>query len=89
MVGAKKKADRISLERSISGQFFHVEGTTVGQLPFGLCPDSFVRIQLGRIGWEVLDWTGGMVSAKLRDGLAFMSRGVVQQYDEGSGQVPQ
>ena len=62
---------------------------TVGQLACGKRPDRLVRVQVGRVGGEILDMETGMAGPQRAQGFASVGRGVVQKCDDGSAQVPQ
>lgn len=61
--------------------------SAVGQVAFGQGPDAFVRIQLRRIGGEVLQVETGERVAQLLDGRTFVDPAVVPEEDDGPAEM--
>jgi hypothetical protein len=68
-------------------QLVQVERAAVGQFSFGQRPDSFVRVELGRVGGKVLDVQARVSPEELGERRAGVCGGVVQQNDHRTAEV--
>jgi hypothetical protein len=70
--------------RRRSDQLLPIARTAVGQFPFGLRPDSLIRIQFRRIGWKVFDVQAAM-PPELFDQSTLVGSGVASRTMTGPG----
>lgn len=61
-----------------------VSGNAVGQIPFEVCPDKFIRVKLGRISGEVKGLDSRMASKELLGELGSVERASVPKKDDGA-----
>jgi len=69
-------------------ELVQIERTGVGQVSLGLGPNSFIRVQLRRIGGKVLQVQPGMTTLGLQL-FSPMHGGVVEQDQQRTAQMPQ
>ncbi len=68
-------------------QLVHIERAAVGEISFGQRPDSFVGLEVGRIGGKVLEVQARVSAEELGERWAVVGGGVVEQNDDGTAQV--
>ena len=61
----------------------------MGQFPFGERPDSFIGIEFRGVSGKVLDVESGVLPEEVAERLPLVSRGIIQQRDDGTPQMPQ
>jgi hypothetical protein len=67
----------------------HVERAAVGEFSFGERPNTFVGIELGSVRRKVLDVQAPVPTEELPKRCPLVRRGVVQQNDDRTPEVPQ
>lgn len=63
--------------------------TAVGQRRFRQRPDAFVRIELGRVGREILEPQARVPREERPNDRPLMRLAIVPQHDDGPGEMPQ
>ncbi len=66
-----------------------VVGSTVSEFPFGERPNTLVGIQLGGVGWKVLDVQTRMPPLEFVQQTSLVGLGIVQQDDDRSSEMTQ
>jgi hypothetical protein len=70
-------------------QLVHVERTTVGEVAFCQRPNALVGIEVGRVGWKVLDVQARVAAEELGERRSGVRGGIVQQNDDRAAKVAQ
>jgi hypothetical protein len=70
-------------------QLVHVERTTVGEVAFCQRPNVLVGIEVGRVGWKVLDVQARVAAEELGERRSGVRGGIVQQNDDRAAKVAQ
>jgi hypothetical protein len=80
-------ADAINGTNDIVEEFVPVIGATVCEVPLGLSPDAFVRIQGRCIGRQILQMQARMPDEDVLNELSFVSGGIIEQNNDGTPEV--
>lgn len=83
----RRLPDSVHCATEVLDQVLDVVGTPVRELSLGKRPDAFVGVQLGRVGWEVLDPQARMLFDKIRDRSALVYSTVVKKRYDGAAEV--
>jgi len=70
-------------------QVVNVQRAAVGEFSFGQGPNPFVGVELRSVGRKVLDVQARVSTQELPQRFTVVRRGIVQQGDDGTPQVPQ
>lgn len=82
-------AQACEFRKDLPGQFVQIIGPAVGQRPFGLAPNAFIRVQFGGVAGKIFDVKTRMAVQQAADVLPLVDLAVVPKHDDMAGQMPQ
>ncbi len=85
----RRVAQACQFRKDLPGQFVQIIGPAVGQRPFRLAPNPFVRVQFGSVAGKILDVKTRVALQQAANLLALVDLAVVPKQDDMAGQMPQ
>ena len=85
----RRVAQACQFSKDLPGQFVEIIGPAVGQRPFRLAPNPFVRIQFGSVAGKILDVKTRVAVQQAANLPTLVDLAVVPKQDDMAGQMPQ
>jgi hypothetical protein len=82
-----RRANAVDGAEDVFHELICMPGTTVGEFPLDLRPDSFVGIQFQCTSGKAFDAQAAMLALELLDGASLVGGGIMQQRNERAVQL--